>query len=112
MNLCRFTGWIPFEPETRYTPAGRKIICFAAKVRDDHGSESLLHFQLDADPRAPLPAELKPGHAVDIAAEAVAQVYKRPDGKRGSRTIFHVVRMLGLRRDHVGEAPGQLMLAF
>lgn len=110
MNLCRFTGWIPFAPETRYTPAGRRIICFAAKVRDDHGAESLLHFQLDSDPRAPLPPELAPGKAVDIAAEAVAQIYKRPDGKRGTRLVFHVTRLLGLTRPR-HEAAGQLALA-
>lgn len=57
MNNCHFTGWIPFAPETRYTPSGRKVICFAVRVRDDHGAESILRFQMDGDPVAPTPPD-------------------------------------------------------
>jgi hypothetical protein len=112
MNLCRFNGWIPFEPETRYTPTGRKVICFTAKVRDDHGAESLLRFQMDGDPCAPVPPAIAPGRAVDIEAEAVAQVYRRPDGHPATRLVFHVVRLISLARARNAPDPGQLVLEF
>ena len=110
MNLCHFTGWIPFEPETRFTPAGRKVICFAARVRDDRGAETLLRFQMDGDPLAPPPDGLVPGQAVDIEAEATAQIYRRPDGLRGTRLIFHVRRLIALARSRRRIAAGQLLL--
>ena len=112
MNLCRFSGWIPFEPETRYTPAGRKVICFSAKVRDDRGAESLLRFQMDGDPCVPVPPTIAPGRAVNIEAEAVAQVYRRPDGRPGTRLVFHVTRLIALARGRGAADPGQLVLGF
>jgi len=98
MNACHFTGWIPFEPETRFTRTGRKVICFAAKVRDDNGAESLLRFQMEADPYLPNPAEIAPGRAVDIEAEAMTQAVQRADGRTVSRLVFHVTRLVPLSR--------------
>ncbi len=112
MNLCRFSGWIPFEPETRYTPTGQKVICFSAKVRDDHGAESLLRFQMEGDPCAPVPPGLAPGRAVDIEAEAVAQTYRRPDGHPATRLVFHVKRLISLARGRAAADPAQLFLGF
>lgn len=112
MNACHFSGWIPFAPETRYTTSGRKIICFAARVRDDHGTESILRFQMEGDPVAPLPPELAPGHAVEIEAEATTQAVRRPDGRTVSRLVFHVKRLVGSGRRHrrANESPLQLAL--
>jgi hypothetical protein len=101
MNACHFTGWIPFEPETRYTRAGRKVICFAAKVRDDHGTEAILRFQMDGDPYGPVPAEIAPGRAVDIEAEAMTQAVQRSDGRTVSRLVFHVRRLAPVPRRRV-----------
>ena len=111
MNTCHFTGWIPFAPETRYTPSGRKIICFAARVSDDHGAESILRFQMEGDPVAPLPPELAPGRAVEIEAAATTQAVRRPDGRTVSRLVFLVTRLAaqGRRRGRV-EPPMQLAL--
>ncbi len=111
MNTCHFTGWIPFAPETRYTPSGRKVICFAARVRDDRGSESILRFQMDGDPVAPVPPELVPGRAVEIDAEVTTQAVRRPDGHMTSRLVFHVRRLTALgRRRKAAESPLQLAL--
>ena len=111
MNLCHFTGWIPFAPETRYTPSGRKVICFAVRVRDDHGAESILRFQMDGDPVAPTPPEPSPGHAVEIDAEAMTQAVHRPDGRTVSRLVFHVRRLVAQeRRRRMVESPLQLAL--
>jgi hypothetical protein len=110
MNACHFTGWIPFDPETRYTATGRKVICFAARVRDDHGAESILRFQMDGDPLAPLPAEIAPGRAVEIDAEATVQAVHRADGRTFSRLVFHVTRLNPVRRRRPVEAPLQLAL--
>lgn len=111
MNACHFTGWIPFAPETRYTSAGRKIICFAARIRDDHGSESILRFQMDGDPVAPIPPEISAGRAVKIDAEAVTQAVRRPDGRTVSRLVFHVTRLVPVsRRKTRRESPMQLAL--
>ncbi len=112
MNACHFSGWIPFAPETRYTPSGRKVICFAARVRDEHGAESILRFQMDGDPVAPLPPELAPGRAVDIEAEATTQAVHRPDGRTVSRLVFHVRRLAaaGGRGRRAAESPLQLAL--
>ncbi|HLP03702.1 MAG TPA: hypothetical protein VK163_16865 [Opitutaceae bacterium] len=112
MNACHFSGWIPFAPETRYTPSGRKVICFAARVRDEHGAESILRFQMDGDPVAPLPPELAPGRAVEIEAEATTQAVHRPDGRTVSRLVFHVTRLAasGRRRRKAADSPLQLAL--
>lgn len=111
MNICHFTGWIPFAPETRYTPSGRKVICFAARVRDDHGAETILRFQMDGDPVAPLPPEIAPGHSVEIDAEATTQAVRRPDGRTVSRLVFHVRRLSALgRRRKTSDSPLQLAL--
>lgn len=110
MNACHFTGWIPFAPETRYTTSGRKVICFAARVRDDCGTESILRFQMDGDPVAPLPPEIAPGRAVEIDAAATVQAVRRPDGRTVSRLVFQVTRLVaaGRRRQRAAEAPLQL----
>ena len=111
MNACHFSGWIPFAPETRFTPSGRKVICFAARVRDEHGSESILRFQMDGDPHAPVPPEIAPGRAVEIDAEVTMQAVHRPDGRTFSRMVFHVIRLNPVRRKRRGgEAPLQLAL--
>ncbi|GEM_PF-6497504 len=111
MNNCHFTGWIPFAPETRYTPSGRKVICFAVRVRDDHGAESILRFQMEGDPVAPTPPEISPGHAVEIDAEAMTQAVHRPDGRTVSRLVFHVRRLAGLERGRAAQdSPLQLAL--
>jgi hypothetical protein len=111
MNICHFTGWIPFAPETRYTTSGRKVICFAARVRDDHGSETILRFQMDGDPVAPLPPEIAPGRAVEIDAEATTQAVRRPDGRMVSRLVFHVRRLTAQGRSRKAkESPLQLAL--
>ena len=111
MNSCHFSGWIPFAPETRFTPAGRKVICFAARVRDDQGTESTLRFQMDGDPVAPPPPELAPGRAVEIDAEAVTQAVRRPDGRTISRLIFHVTRLKPAGRRGKGSVVAPLQLA-
>jgi hypothetical protein len=111
MNNCHFTGWIPYAPETRYTPAGRKVICFAARVCDEHGADSILRFQLDGDPCSPMPPEIAPGRAVEIEAEAVMQSVRRPDGRTVSRLVFHVLRLVGaVRKRPATEGPLQLQL--
>ena len=110
MNACHFTGWIPFDPETRYTTSGRKVICFAARVRDDQGAESILRFQMDGDPLSPVPPEIAPGRAVEIDAEATVQAVHRPDGRTFSRLVFHVIRLNPVRRRRSAEAPLQLAL--
>ena len=112
MNICHFSGWIPFAPETRFTPAGRKVICFAARIRDDHGAESTLRFQMDGDPVAPPPPELAPGRAVEIDAEAVTQTVRRPVGRTISRLVFHVtgLKTAGRRRKAAVETGLQLAL--
>lgn len=112
MNACHFSGWIPFAPETRYTTSGRKIICFAARVRDDRGAESILRFQMEGDPAAPLPAALAPGHAVEIEAEATTRAVHRPDGRIVSSLVFQVKRLVagGRRRRRAAESPLQLAL--
>ena len=111
MNICHFSGWIPFAPETRYTPSGRKVICFAVRVRDDHGAESILRFQMEGDPVAPTPPELSPGHVVEIDAEAATQAVHRPDGRTVSQLVFHVRRLVGLeRRRRTADSSLQLAL--
>lgn len=111
MNVCHFTGWIPFVPEARYTAQGRKVICFAARIRDDRGIESTLRFQMDGDPLSPLPPEIAIGRAVKIDAEATMQEVKRPDGRTVSRLVFHVTRLAPLTRGRRAvESPLQLAL--
>lgn len=111
MNVCHFSGWIPFAPETRYTTAGRKVICFAARIRDGHGSEAILRFQMDGDPVAPIPSEIAVGRAVEIDAEATTQAVRRPDGKMVSRMVFHVRRLSPIARPRRRkESPLQLAL--
>jgi hypothetical protein len=111
MNTCHFTGWIPFAPETRYTPSGRKVICFAARVRDEQGAESILRFQMDGDPVGPVPAEIAPGRSIEIDAEATTQTVRRPDGRTVARLVFHVRRLAAAGRRRKGsESPLQLAL--
>jgi hypothetical protein len=112
MNTCHFSGWIPFEPETRFTRSGRKVICFAAKVRDDHGTESILRFQMDGDPFAPVPPTIAPGRAVDIEAEATVQAVQRPDGRTISRLVFHVTRLVPVSRRRAPAAHGLQLALF